>query len=159
MAEHHIAHVDGVNTQTRQWAEDLAAVGHHPGIDDDRASLVLDQHHRAGYPLVGITSTEDVQIGGHDAIVSRHLSREKTRATRSDLGTSARIAACVDVGGAAMNGLAFDAGRFARPGSRLLVVREGTFGQRWEVVEADVSEGLDEYGGGKVCVGVVYSWW
>jgi hypothetical protein len=62
VAEHHIADLSRINTQTRQRVEDLAAVGHHPGIDDDRAPLVLDQHHRAGHPIVGIASTKDMQI-------------------------------------------------------------------------------------------------
>src|SRR6478609_9600792 len=38
-------------------------------------------------------------------------------------------------------------------------MRKRSFGQRWEVVEADVPEGLDEDDRGKVCVGSVYPGW
>ena len=38
-------------------------------------------------------------------------------------------------------------------------MRKRSFGQRWEVVEADVSEDLDEYGWWKVGIGIVHPWW
>ena len=43
------------------------------------------------------------------------------------------------------------------PGSVLFIMRKRAFGQRREVVEADVPESLDEHGG--VGVGVIYSGW
>ena len=82
VAEHHVADVGGVDAESPQRVEDLAAVRHHAGIDDDRASLVADQHHRAGHALVGIASGQDVQLGSHAAIVAppaREVSRHRQR--------------------------------------------------------------------------------
>ena len=71
VAEHHVADFSRINTQARQWFEDLAAMGDHPGIHDDGLPLVLDQHHRAGNPIVGIPSTKHVQLRGHASTLPR----------------------------------------------------------------------------------------
>jgi len=71
VAEHHVADLSRIDTQARQRFEDLAAVGDHPRIHDDGLPLVLDQHHRAGDPIVGIPSTKNVQLRGHASTLPR----------------------------------------------------------------------------------------
>src|SRR4051794_19663293 len=74
VAEDDIAYVSGINTQIGQGIEDLAAVRHHPGVDDDRAPLVLDQHHGAGHPIVGVPGSQDMQRRGRRQSLSSQMT-------------------------------------------------------------------------------------
>jgi hypothetical protein len=69
VAEHHVRHVTGSRPRRGQRGEQRGAVGHHPGVDDDHALAVGDEHDGAGDPvalpdLPHVALVQDVDLGG-----------------------------------------------------------------------------------------------
>ena len=65
VAENHVGHLAGINSEGGQGIQDKAAAGHHARVDHDDGVAVADQHHRARHPVVRIPLGQNVESCRH----------------------------------------------------------------------------------------------